>query len=164
MIAGVISFSPSQATPSNGSANVFRADRARYSPASTSSNANVPSSPVVVVSTCLAVRVEQLDGHAGEAELPGSTSPGVPPPGLKSRQTTPVDPALQRLGFDRLHRVAGTSLGGSPSGRGATCRRLQRRLQRRSPFGVPVIVGVDGCASESTPGGLKASLTTGSRR
>ena len=129
MIAGVISFEPSQATPPNGFANVCAPIAALYSPGSTPSNAKVPSSAVVVVPTLLPAASISSTVTPGSPSSSCSTLPGVPPPGLKSRQTTPVIPPWA-LRVDRLLRARRHRLGrdrGQAEQRNAA--RMQRRLQ-----------------------------------
>ena len=68
MIDGVISFEPSQdAAERRGERRLVDADL--VAAALHVSNSNAPSSPVVVDGDLLAGRVEQVDVHAGEAQL-----------------------------------------------------------------------------------------------
>ena len=111
MIAGVISRSPSHETPPYGCRERLRADRRRGScPGSTSSNSNVPFSSVFASWMVSAVLL-QLDDHAGRPSSPSSTWPGLPPPGLKSRQTTPLIPPASGFRLHRLLRLARHLLG-----------------------------------------------------
>ena len=91
MIAGVISFAPSHATPSNGSSNVsfpiascavaaLRRPRRRSCRRRASSSLAICPPPGSFSSTVT----------PGRPSSPCSTTPGLPPPGLKSRHTTPV--------------------------------------------------------------------------
>ena len=59
----------------------------------------------------------------GSPSSPFSTLPCTPPPGLKSRQTTPVIPPGSRLRRDGLHgALRHLRRAGSPSARAAPCR------------------------------------------
>ncbi len=92
MIAGVMRLAPSQETPAYGSENVSAPIAARYEPDSTSSKANVPSASVCVVSVDPPASLRSSTVMPGSPSSPSSSCPDVPPPGLKSRQTTPVIP------------------------------------------------------------------------
>src|SRR5699024_9048524 len=90
MIAGVISFGPSHETPPYGAAKVDLSTPARRPEPFTSSKVNVPSSSAVVVCTFFPDESNRSTVTPGNPSSPFSTFPAVPPPGEKSRQTTPV--------------------------------------------------------------------------
>src|SRR5437899_10839511 len=90
MIEGVISFEPSHDTPPNGLRNVSAPTPALYVPDFTSLNWKLPSAAVDVEPTFLPAASRRTTVTPGNPSSPFSTFPGVPPPGLKSRQTTPV--------------------------------------------------------------------------
>ncbi len=108
---------------------------------------------------CSRRRAAARSRPAGRAR-PSRPCPATPPPGLKSRQTTPCD-VTRRGGFGSTACFAavGTWLGrdaGQPEQRDAA--RVERRLQRhprlrRSRGGS----ASTGSASESEPGGLNTS-------
>ena len=104
MIAGVISLSPSQLTPPNGSAKVALATTMWYSPSSTSSKAKVPFVSVFVSFDLVARAVVELDGDAGQPQLPLLDLAGRAAAGLEVSPDDAGDPALQRL---RLHGLDG---------------------------------------------------------
>ena len=110
----MISFSPSQETPSNGSANVFDAIATWYSPASTSSNSKVPFSAVEALSTVPPSASSSSTVTPGIPSSCGSTSPGVPPPGLKSLQTTPLIPPWSGSGLTACTASSGISAALTP--------------------------------------------------
>ena len=98
----------------------------------------------------------------GSPSSSASTSPGVPPPGLKSLQTTPVIPPESASGTTACTASAGTSevritrqaklcdvTGGE--------RLLEHEASRSA---LPAASSVDGCAAERTPEGDTASFTT----
>ena len=90
-----------------------------------SSNANVPSGSVVVSDDALAAVVSKLHGHPGSPSSPCSSLPGVPPPGLKSLQTTPVIPPASASGTTSL-------LGACRHFRLADRRQAELRRRRRA--------------------------------
>ena len=96
----------------------------------------------------------------GSPSSSGSTLPGVPPPGLKSRQTTPVIPPGRGSGCTACFAPAGTSAEGtrvSPSR--ATSPGPIGVASSRPPPGVGFKASVEGAACERTPAGLKTPLT-----
>ena len=99
---------------------------------------------------------------AGRAR-PASTSPGVPPPGLKSRQTTPVMPPCSGSGRTACSAPSGTSsarIAVSPSG--ATSPGCERLLRASSPpCARPVRSSVDGLRLRAArPAGRRRPCTT----
>ena len=105
MIEGVISFSPSQEMPRNGSANVSAPIATRYWPCSSSANSKVPSSAVEALST-----------SSPSASSSSTVTPGMPSSlrldlagsaaaGAEVSPDDAVDAALERLRLDRLDRV-----------------------------------------------------------
>src|SRR4051812_30820816 len=110
--AGVISFVPSQEMPWNGAANVDAAIPGLNEPSPTLSKVNDPSSPVVVVCAVLPDESISLTRTPGIPSSPCSAFPGVPPPGLKSRQTTPVIEPGFGFGVATCFADDGTSVGG----------------------------------------------------
>src|SRR5258708_13476807 len=112
MIDGVISFEPSHEMPWNGDANVDLAMPTLYPAPETLSEVNVPSSGVDGVCTLLPLESNRLTFTPGSPSSCDSTLPGVPPPGLKSRQTTPVIAPLFGAGTTACFADAGTSVGG----------------------------------------------------
>ena len=72
----------------------------------------VPSASVVVVATVSPPESRAADGHAREGPTrPPRPRPRVPPPGLKSRQTTPAIPPSTRLRLRRVRRILGHLVG-----------------------------------------------------
>ena len=69
MIAGVIRLGPSHDTPAYGSENVSAPIAARYEPASTSSNANVPFGLGLRPEDAAAAVVAELDRDPRQPEL-----------------------------------------------------------------------------------------------
>ena len=112
--AGVINFGPSQATPPKGFAKVFGPIATLYSPPCTPTNENVPLSSVLTDSTFLPVAFSNWTVTPGRPNSPCSTWPAFPPPGLKSRQTTPAMPFATGLGLAACTAVLGTSLVAMP--------------------------------------------------
>src|SRR2546421_11917994 len=109
---GVISLEPSQETPANGAANVDAEIPGLNEPLPTLSKVNDPSSPVVAVCAVFPEESISLTWTPGIPSSPCSAFPGVPPPGLKSRQTTPViDPGFG-CGIATCLADDGTSVGG----------------------------------------------------
>ena len=122
----------------------------------------MPSAAVSVLAT-----TEPPDCSRSSTVTPGSpsssssTSPGVPPPGLKSRQTTPVMPPASASGTTACSAPSGTSderIAVSPSC--ATAPGSSGSFSTSPPSGPPVSDSVDGRALERTPAGLTASFTT----
>ena len=109
----------------------LRADRRLVAARATFVKSNVPSGSDLVDFTVLPAADAQLDGHARQAELlPLSTTPGLPPPGVKSRQTTPTIVARLRRRLHRLDRAL--RHGGRRDAREREQRdaaRCERRLQ-----------------------------------
>src|SRR3954453_18851597 len=152
--AGVISLEPSQEIPPKGAANVSFEMRTLKPEPDTSSNVNEPSSPVEALWTLLPPASIRLTLTPGSPSSCGSTFPGPAPPGLKSRQTTPVIAPGFGCGVAACFAPDGTSSGGiavrprravPPAGIG---------LCRVYPLcGVPVRFAVDGDAVDSAPAG-----------
>src|SRR5215204_3326539 len=160
IIAGVISFGPSQLIPANGFWNDSFAMSTSYWPDGTPSNLNVPSSPLSAVSTVLPFVSRSSSFTPGRPSSPCSTSPGFPPPGLKSRQTTPAIPPLTGWGCAACFASAGTSSGGiavTPSK--AVPPTLTGFAVPSVPFSEATAFE-DGSALDSTPLGLTASRAT----
>ena len=105
---------------------------------------------------------QQLDGHARAARAPPARPrPALPPPGLKSRQTTPLIPPWSGSGLTACSAPAGTSLGrdrrsGPMRRRAAGRERLSSAS--RPPSRRPRQRPSTGAAAESTPGGGERSL------
>ena len=98
---------------------------------------------------------------SGIPSSPCSTLPALPPPGLKSRHTTPEIAPGAAGGARACTAPSGTSLGGiavSPSS--ATPPGSTGRFSLIPVSALPVSAGLEGCASGSAPGGSKASATT----
>ncbi len=96
----------------------------------------------------------------GRPTSPFSSLPGVPPPGLKSRQTTPVIAPVVGVGCVACTEPAGTWSGGIPvSGRRATDPGRTGVLSTMPAAGVPVSLAPEGKASESGPGCCTLSCT-----
>src|SRR3954463_15620679 len=117
MTAGVINAEPSHDTPPNADENVEADTDAVYLPAPTSSKVNEPSSPVVTDSVFPSDPLSSTFAP-GMPSSSGSTFPGFPPPGLKSRQTTPVIAPGFGAGVAACFALLGTDSGGiavSPS-------------------------------------------------
>src|SRR6266536_3227023 len=110
--AGVISFEPSHEMPWNGFANVDAAMPTLYPEPCTLSNVNEPSSPVVALCTFLPDASIRLTCTLGRPSSPCSGLPTTPPPGLKSRQTTPVIAPCFGCGVATCFADDGTSVGG----------------------------------------------------
>ena len=125
MIAGVTRRGPSHSTPPNGLANVEALIATVYEPLP---HVGKPEAAVGggwrLEATFEPPWVEQVEVHAGQPQLLGSTLPGFPPPGLKSRQTTPLMPPCSGSGVTACLRI-GRDVGraGSPSDRARPCRR-----------------------------------------
>ena len=102
MIEGVISLSPSHETPLNGCAKVAAPIATGYSPSSRSSKRKVPSASVVVEATFAAGLILQLDRDAGQPELLLLDLARLAAARLEVSPDDAVDPALERLRFDRL--------------------------------------------------------------
>src|SRR5438105_12176960 len=118
MSAGVISFEPSQLIPFHGLANVCDPIAVRYVPAATFENVNVPSAALVADWTVWPLASRSCTVTPGSPSSPFSTLPGTPPPGLKSRQTTPTTSPAFGAGDTACFALLGTSAGGiavSPS-------------------------------------------------
>ena len=111
MIAGVTRRGPSHSTPPNGLANVEALIATVYEPLPTSANRKLPSAALEVRRDLRAALVEQVEVHAGQPQLLGSTLPGFPPPGLKSRQTTPLMPPCSGSGSTACCASDGMSRG-----------------------------------------------------
>ena len=86
---GVISFVPSQAKPPQGFANVCDEIPAWYVPGEMTPKSTLPSSAEAAVFTTWLFASRSCTVTPGRPSSPFSTFPGTPPPGLKSRQTTP---------------------------------------------------------------------------
>ena len=132
MIDGVIRLAPSQLTPLHGFANVLPARPDLVARAETSELERA----VVLgrrVSTVFESR-KRLTVTPGIPSSSCSTTPGSPPPGLKSRQTTPVIAPADGSGSTACVAPAGTS--DSADRREAEQRRVARReLPRRGRSG-----------------------------
>src|ERR1700709_444959 len=112
MIDGVISFEPSQEMPWNGEANVDLEMPTLKPEPETLSKVNVPSSLVEVDWTLFPLWSNRLTFTPGIPSSGDSPLPGVPPPGLKSRQTTPVIAPAFVAGTTACFAAEGTSVGG----------------------------------------------------
>src|SRR3954463_6736594 len=113
MTAGVINAEPSHDTPPNADENVEADTDAVYLPAPTSSKVKEPPSPVVTDSVFPSDPLSSTFAP-GMPSSSGSTFPGLPPPGLKSRPTTPGTPGLRARGASPGFGGAGRSSGGMP--------------------------------------------------
>ncbi len=139
MIAGVISLG---AEPVDAAERLRRrsapeiADRVlrrRRAPA----NAKVPSSASGRRRDLLAGGSRSSSVTPGSPSSPCSTIPGLPPPGLKSRQTTPVMPSGFAGGVDRLLGAVRDVLGRDRrQAEHGDAARLERRLQRERAAGL----------------------------
>ena len=112
-----------------------------------SSKAKVPSSALVAVATCLPEESRSSSVTPGSPSSPFSTFPGLPPPGLKSLQTTPVMPSGFAGGLTACLAPSGTSSGeiaDSPST--ATWPGSSGVFNVSVPPGLPMSCGVEGCA------------------
>src|SRR3954470_9858075 len=159
MTAGVIRAEPSQDTPPNADENVDAETEAVYLPESTSSNVNEPSSPVVSDSVFPSEPLSSTLAP-GMPSSSGSTFPGFPPPGLKSRQTTPVISELLARGTFACFAFAGRSSGGMPvSPISADCPAWIGVLSVKPLDFEPVTVAEDGCASSIGPDETKSVRT-----
>src|SRR5262249_27163323 len=113
MIDGVIRLGPSQEIPPKGLAKVAAPIDAFHGPLPDGlSIFHVPSSAVLTELTFLPVESFSSTVTPGRPFSPGSTLPGVPPPGLKSRHTVPVMPLLEGLAATACLAPVGTSSGG----------------------------------------------------
>src|SRR6476620_11563517 len=93
MIEGVTSFGPSQATPLYGCANVSFEIPAWYGPGPLSGERLKSPLSAVFADPTLRPRASLITTVTpGRPSSPCSTTPVLPPPGLKSRQTTPAIP------------------------------------------------------------------------
>src|SRR6478609_5079735 len=153
MIDGVISFGPSHDTPVKGAPNVAGSISVFSPEPRTRLNSNEPFASVLVDCTLLPDESSRSTLAPGMPSSPCSTLPGVPPPGLKSRQTTPVTERAFGVGGTACWASAGTSEGGiavrpifavSPAWSG--------RRNTNPRCGVPVSRGLDAFASCNTAG------------
>ena len=120
----------------------------------------LPFGAVVVVPIVLPEESRSWTVTFGSPSSPRSSLPGVPPPGLKSRQTTPVTAPSFGAGCLAWTEPAGTWSGGIPvSGSSATDPGRTGVLSTIPVCGVPVSLFPEGKASESGPGGLTLSTT-----
>ena len=162
MIAGVIRLAPSHATPWNGSSNVSVPIATCAAVASTPSKAKLPSSRGLRLGDVSAARLAQLDGDAGQPELPALDDAGLAAPGLEVAPHDAGDRAGGGRRRSRLHRAFGNVLRRDPG------EAEQRDVARPRPAararsrgcGLPVRSLLEGCASGSAPGGSTASATT----
>src|SRR5689334_17789770 len=91
MIDGVIRLGPSQEIPPKGLAKVAEPIAAFQGPVPVGlATFHRPWSSVLADATFLPVESFSSTVTPGSPFSPGSTFPGVPPPGLKSRHTVPV--------------------------------------------------------------------------
>src|SRR5579862_6404343 len=96
----------------------------------------------------------------GRPSSPLSTTPGLPPPGVKSRQTTPVISPGLAFGVTACTAPLGTAVGGIPvSGSVATPPGATGALSTSAPPAAVCRAGVDGNACDSTPAGEKTPST-----
>ncbi len=94
----------------------------------------------------------------GRPFSPGSTLPGVPPPGLKSRHTVPAIPLLSGFAATACLAPEGMSVGGiAVSPIRATEPLCSGVFSVRPVFGSPMTLSVDGRASDSGPPGFQTS-------
>src|SRR3954466_3925699 len=151
MTAGVIRAEPSQDTPPNAEENVDAETVAVYLPAPTLSNVNDPSSPVVDDSVFPSEPFSTTFAP-GMPGASGSPLPALPPPGLKSRQTTPVISELLACGAFACFAFAGRSSGGMPVSPISADWPACSGVLRVKPLDFePVTVAVEGCASSTGP-------------
>ena len=158
MIDGVMRAGPSQLNPWKGSANVFEEIATWYSPSSTRSKAKVPSSPVVAESTLSpsALRRSTVTSASPTSSL--STSPGVPPPGLKSLQTTPVIPPCSASGSTASTASSGMSVARTAVSPSSATSPGSSGSSSVKPLSVdPVRSSVDGRAVVNAPVSLTIS-------
>src|ERR1700756_5291607 len=87
---GTMRLGPSHPYPPNGLANVCEPIAVVYVPAPTFVNSNDPSAAVFVDCTVFPDASCSWTVTPGSPSSPFSTTPGLPPPGLKSRQTVPT--------------------------------------------------------------------------
>src|SRR3954447_2905321 len=114
MIDGVISCEPSHDTPLYAAEKVDGETFALNPEPDTLSKEKVPSSPAVAVCTCLPLESRSATFAPGTPSSLFSTLPAVPPPGEKSRQTTPVIAPGFDAGSTACFALAGTASGGMP--------------------------------------------------
>ena len=125
-------------------------------PGATTPKSNDPSSAAAAVFTTLSSALRSWTVTPGSPTSPFSTLPGIPPPGLKSRQTTPAMCPGAVFGSTACAAAVGTWSGGIPvSPRSATPPGWSGVFSTIPVCAVPVTLAVDGNASESEPGGLK---------
>src|SRR3954447_757729 len=159
MTAGVIRAEPSHDTPPNAEENVDAETVAVYLPEPTSSNVNEPSSPVVDDSVFPSEPFSTTFAP-GMPSSSGSTLPALPPPGLKSRQTTPVISELLARGTFACFAFAGRSSGGMPVSPISADRPAWIGVLSVKPLDFePVTVAEDGCASSIGPDETKSVRT-----
>src|SRR6476660_8653822 len=96
----------------------------------------------------------------GSPSSPFSTTPGLPPPGLKSRQTTPLICPDCEAGVTACFAPPGTSCGAMPVSPSSATPPGCRGVLSRSPPPCGCSGDVEGSALERTPGGVTASETT----
>ncbi len=116
----------------------------------------MPSGLEVADLTVLPAAVRSWTVTPGNPSSPFSTTPALPPPGLKSRQTTPTISPGFGSGLTAWTAPLGTALGAIPvSPSSATPPGRSGVFSTRFPCGVVCSAGVDGNACESTPAGEK---------
>ena len=120
----------------------------------------MPSSALVAVATCLPEESRSSSVTPGRPSSPCSTFPVLPPPGLKSLQTTPVMPSGLAGGFTACLAPSGTSSGeiaDRPST--ATLPGSSGVFSVSVLPGLPTSCGVDGSAEGKAPCGSNTPLT-----
>ncbi len=130
-----------------------------YLPEPTPSNVNEPSSPVVADSVLPSDPFSSTFAP-GIPSSRGSTFPGFPPPGLKSRHTTPVISELVARGTFACFAFAGRSSGGMPvSPMSADCPPFRGVVSVKPLDFEPVTFAAEGCASWIGPDETKSVRT-----
>src|SRR6266404_8300616 len=109
-----MSFGPSQETPPNGGVKFDAETATWYCPVPTLSKMNEPSSFDVAELTDLPDKSFSCIFTFGKPSSPVSSLPGVPPPGLKSRQTTPPTCDELTVGAAACFAAFGTASGVIP--------------------------------------------------
>src|SRR3954447_21976925 len=162
MIDGVIRLGPSQETPPNGFENVAAPIDAFHGPEPDGSDTfHRPWSSVLADPTFLPVESFSSTVTPDRPFSPGSTLPGVPPPGLKSRHTVPLMPLESDLAATASFAPDGTSSGGIAVRPIRATEPLRSGVLSVIPVcGSPMTVTVDGTASDSGPPGFQVSWNT----
>src|SRR5581483_480903 len=113
------------------------------------------SADVVLCTTFPVVASRSCTDTPGSPSSCFSTTPGLPPPGLKSRQTVPTTAPDLAAGVTACFALPGTWSGGMPVSPRSATPPGWRGVFRTSPPPFDCRAGTDGKALDRTPAGLK---------